>query len=52
MPNQIVAIAPYWLEELGAWVFDDPKVELSQGDCTMLYVMRGFALTQRQPSSS
>ncbi len=23
MPNQIVAIAPYWLEEVGTWVFDD-----------------------------
>jgi hypothetical protein len=30
MPNQIVAIAPYWLEELGAWAFDDPRVDLSQ----------------------
>ena len=30
MPNQIVAIAPYWVEELGAWVFDDPRVDLVQ----------------------
>jgi len=30
MANQILAIAPYWLEELATWVFDDPKVDLSQ----------------------
>lgn len=30
MPNQIMVIAPYWIEEVGAWVFDDPKVGLEQ----------------------
>ena len=30
MPNQIMVIAPYWLENLRAWVFDDPKVRLEQ----------------------
>lgn len=30
MPNQIMIIAPYWIEELGAWVFDDPEVGLRQ----------------------
>lgn len=30
MPNQILAIAPYWLEEVATWVFDDPKAGLSQ----------------------
>jgi hypothetical protein len=30
MANQIMAIAPYWLERLGTWVFDDPMVDLSQ----------------------
>lgn len=30
MPNQILAIAPYWLEEIGTWVFDDPKAGLYQ----------------------
>ena len=24
MSNHIAAIAPYWLEEIGTWVFDDP----------------------------
>ena len=28
MSNQIMIIAPYWVEELGAWVFDDPRVGL------------------------
>ncbi len=30
MANQIMAIAPYWLEETGMWVFDDPRVDLVQ----------------------
>ncbi len=30
MPNQIVVIAPYWLEDVGTWVFDDPKTGLEQ----------------------
>ena len=30
MPNQIMVIAPYWLEEVGTWVFDDPAVGLCQ----------------------
>lgn len=30
MPNQIMAIAPYWLEEVGTWVFDDPGAGLQQ----------------------
>ena len=30
MPNQIMAIAPYWVDDLAAWVFDDPKVGLVQ----------------------
>ena len=30
MPNHIMVIAPYWVDTLGAWVFDDPKVGLEQ----------------------
>ena len=30
MPNQISIIAPYWVEDLAAWVFDDPRVGLEQ----------------------
>ena len=30
MANQIMAIAPYWADELGTWVFDDPSVDLQQ----------------------
>ena len=30
MPNQIMVIAPYWLEDVGTWVFDDPAAGLSQ----------------------
>jgi hypothetical protein len=30
MPNQIMVIAPYWLEEAGTWVFDDPAAGLHQ----------------------
>jgi hypothetical protein len=30
MPNQIMVIAPYWLEEASTWVFDDPAVGLHQ----------------------
>ena len=26
MANQILAIAPYWLESIGTWVFDDPFI--------------------------
>lgn len=30
MPNQILVIAPYWLETVGTWVFDDESVGLVQ----------------------
>ena len=30
MSNQIMVIAPYWLEEVGTWVFDDPAAALCQ----------------------
>ncbi|MFZ1936487.1 MAG: hypothetical protein WCB27_15070 [Thermoguttaceae bacterium] len=30
MSNQIMAIAPYWLEEIGTWVFDDQATGLHQ----------------------
>jgi len=30
MANQIMVIAPYWVDEIGAWVFDDPKAGLEQ----------------------
>ena len=30
MANQIMAIAPYWLDEIETWVFDDPGVDLVQ----------------------
>jgi hypothetical protein len=30
MPNQIMLIAPYWLDWAGAWVFDDPATDLKQ----------------------
>lgn len=30
MANQIMVIAPYWLEEAGTWVFDDSSTELKQ----------------------
>jgi hypothetical protein len=30
MPNQIMAIAPYWKEDIETWVFDDPVVDLVQ----------------------
>ncbi len=30
MANQIMVIAPYWVDDLAAWVFDDPKVGLEQ----------------------
>jgi hypothetical protein len=30
MPNQIMVIAPYWLERARTWVFDDPGVGLHQ----------------------
>jgi hypothetical protein len=30
MANQINAIAPYWLETVGTWVFDDERVGLVQ----------------------
>jgi hypothetical protein len=30
MPNQISIIAPYWVDDLGAWVFDDAIVGLRQ----------------------
>lgn len=28
MANQILAIAPYWLDTVGTWVFDDGAVDL------------------------
>jgi hypothetical protein len=30
MPNQILAIAPYWLKDVQTWVFDDDRVGLVQ----------------------
>jgi hypothetical protein len=30
MSNHIMVIAPYWLEEAGTWVFDDPAAGLHQ----------------------
>lgn len=30
MANQIMVIAPYWLEDAGTWVFDDPATDLKQ----------------------
>jgi hypothetical protein len=30
MPNQLNVIAPYWLESVNTWVFDDPRVDLVQ----------------------
>ena len=30
MPNQILVIAPYWLESVATWVFDDEAVDLFQ----------------------
>ena len=30
MANQIMVIAPYWLDEAGTWVFDDPATDLKQ----------------------
>jgi hypothetical protein len=30
MSNHIMVIAPYWLEEAGTWVFDDPGAGLQQ----------------------
>ncbi len=30
MPNQILVIAPYWLDSVGTWVFDDEAVDLVQ----------------------
>jgi hypothetical protein len=30
MPNQINVIAPYWLDSVGTWVFDDERVGLQQ----------------------
>jgi hypothetical protein len=30
VPNQILVIAPYWLESAGTWVFDDDAVDLVQ----------------------
>jgi hypothetical protein len=30
MSNYIMVIAPYWLEEAGTWVFDDPAAGLHQ----------------------
>lgn len=30
MANQIMVIAPYWLEEAQLWVFDDPATDLKQ----------------------
>lgn len=30
MPNQILVIAPYWVESVATWVFDDEAVDLVQ----------------------
>ena len=30
MANQIMVIAPYWLEDVRTWVFDDPATGLQQ----------------------
>lgn len=30
MPNQILVIAPYWLDDVQTWVFDDERVGLAQ----------------------
>ena len=30
MANQINVIAPYWLDSVQTWVFDDPRVDLCQ----------------------
>ena len=30
MPNQINVIAPYWLDSVSTWVFDDERVGLDQ----------------------
>jgi hypothetical protein len=30
MANQIMVIAPYWLDAVGTWVFDDPAAGLIQ----------------------
>jgi hypothetical protein len=30
MPNQMMLIAPYWLEDAGTWVFDDAATDLRQ----------------------
>jgi hypothetical protein len=30
MPNHIMVIAPYWLEQVGTWAFDDPGTGLHQ----------------------
>ena len=30
MPNQLMVIAPYWLESAETWVFDDAAVDLRQ----------------------
>ena len=30
MPNQINVIAPYWLDDVQTWVFDDERVGLMQ----------------------
>jgi hypothetical protein len=30
MPNQILVIAPYWLESAATWVFDDEAADLVQ----------------------
>jgi hypothetical protein len=30
MPNQIFVISPYWLDNVGTWVFDDPATGLVQ----------------------
>ncbi len=30
MTNQILVIAPYWLESVATWVFDDESVDLFQ----------------------
>lgn len=30
MPNQMMVISPYWLNDAGTWVFDDPATDLQR----------------------
>ena len=37
MANQIMVIAPYWVDDLGAWVFDDPRSDWSRSRLSAAY---------------